>query len=900
MTSYSKPTNQEVDKAIPLLSSPQHEIYFFSRLENPNWIGPLAKRGVFKHPPKAEHVNGGVRFPGWPPGQYLARMAAKAPAEVAAVFKTIETDNPSVVGDMIDAALAMPADKAACLIPSISEAARKGRLWIYFKDATDLSLRLAEAGRSHAALTLAEAMFAPTFENTQQEPSERDIFWYKEGLKKVVPVLAGSIAHEFLPSLCDWLNASVKAKNIVDPRSDYPYLWRPAIEEHEQNPDYDFAGVMVGFVRAGFEHAIRSGNLSLDVALEIVQRYAHVIFKRIRLHLIGEFAQQNARVACDTILNRELFDDYQYKHEYAMLAGRRLGLLSPEQRNEWFAWIDAGPDMSDFEQSMKSLGRAVPTEDDRRNWINHWQLEKLHWVRDWLTGAQQDYYKRMLAEFGEPELADMHVHVSSGFTGDDTPITVEELTAMTFEQVVHAVSSWRPERSRFTGPSIEGLGLAFQEYVAKNPEEFSAHARILVDQPANFIRHFIRQMAEAIKAGRPINVSAVLDLCDWVVERPIDERTTARQEYERLVDQNWQWTRDEISRFIQQVCAARTEDVPRYSLDSFRQRMRHLIASLCQDTAQSYILHDTGRDDPRLHDYLGFAINSPRGKAVEAALEYARWVANHIKKSEGKQETIPGGFTGMPEVREMLEWQIAPENRTSEALAVIGSRIGLVFWIDKEWLAQNGARLFRLEDIERGPGLAHGWAAWNAFLVWVRPHIEFYRIFKLQFASAVQHAAKVQLAQRNEHQPMYHLGEHLIMLYGRGQLSLDDDDCLFRRFIANANPEVRRHAIGFVGQTLAGVEQIPAKIIDRFQTLWDLYWGGPGRKDAEESPNAALFGTWFSSGKFPPRWALERLEQFVAVNPRPQPSHMIGERLAEIAEWDPLESTCRHASLSIL
>src|SRR5438128_7793895 len=77
MKSYSKPTNKQLDQAMPLLSSPQHEAYFFSRLENPNWIGPLAERDVFKYPPKAEHLEGEVRFPAWPPGRYLARMAAK-------------------------------------------------------------------------------------------------------------------------------------------------------------------------------------------------------------------------------------------------------------------------------------------------------------------------------------------------------------------------------------------------------------------------------------------------------------------------------------------------------------------------------------------------------------------------------------------------------------------------------------------------------------------------------------------------------------------------------------------------------------------------------------------------------------------------------------------------------
>jgi hypothetical protein len=93
---------------------------------------------------------------------------------------------------------------------------------------------------------------------------------------------------------------------------------------------------------------------------------------------------------------------------------------------------------------------------------------------------------------------------------------VEQLGAMTFEQVVDAISSWRPGRSQFTGPSITGLESAFEHYVATRPEAFSKQARTLIDRPAIFLRGFLHQISESIKAERQIDLSAVLDLCDWL------------------------------------------------------------------------------------------------------------------------------------------------------------------------------------------------------------------------------------------------------------------------------------------------------------------------------------------------------------------------------------------------
>jgi hypothetical protein len=891
MTSYNKPTNEQLDAAIPLLSSPQHEAYFFARLENPNWIGPLAERDVFCHPPRVEHVQaGGVRFPAWPPSQYLARMAPKAPTEVAAILANLETENPSVVGDTLRAALAMPPEVAVSLVPPICRAAREGILWIHFKDASDLCVRLAKGGEFHTAQKFAEALFTPSFEVGQGEPRRRDAYWYKKGLSEVVPLLAPVRPREFVPKLCDWLTKCVEAKRHVDPESgcDYSYVWRPAVEEHEQNRDYDFAGGMVGFVREGFEQAVRSGSLTLDDALKILERYSYLVFRRIRLHLISEFANQNPELARQTILTRELLDDYKYKHEYAMLVSRRLDLLSPEQRDEWFGWIEAGPDMSDYDESIKkNLGRDA-TEKDRQGRIRYWQFQKLHWVRAHVPGERRKFYEEMVAQHGEPQLADLNVYVGSGRWGHDSPVTVDQLKSKTFEEVVDEVSLWRPEESDLTGPSVEGLASTFEQFVATNPDEFSAKARIMVNRPAIFVRGFVSKMTEAINRGREINLSAVLELCHWIVERPVEERTTPRQPHGHLVDENWQWTREEVCRFVESVCKAEKEDGPKHPLDALRESMWKLIAQLCRDRADSSIVHDLSATDPRDYDYLDLAINSPRGNAVEAALEYARWVANHVKESRGKQEVVLGGFDVMPEVQEMLEWQIAPENRSFVALAVIGSRIGLIYWIDKTWLAENAAQLFRLEDIEETPVAAHGWAAWNAFLVWVRPHIEFYRIFESQFEFAVEHAAKIELNEQSREQPMHHLGEHLMVLYGRGQLA--GDEGLLKRFLENANPDVRRHAMGFVGQSLEGDEQVSPDIVERFEKLWDLYWAGAGRNDAGEAPYAWLFGTWFSCGKFSEPWALDRLHQFVEVSPIPQPDDEIVDKLSEMAHIDVVKS----------
>ena len=217
----------------------------------------------------------------------------------------------------------------------------------------------------------------------------------------------------------------------------------------------------------------------------------------------------------------------------------------------------------------------------------------------------------------------------------------------------------------------------------------------------------------------------------------------------------------------------------------------------------------------------------------------------------------------------MLQWQVAPENRTFEAMAVVGSRMNIIYWIDRDWLAKNCEKLFRLDEIERSPATAHGWAAWNAFLVWVMPHADYFRIFESQFRYAVEQAATVELAGRDHEQPMHRLGEHLMVLFGRGVLDLNGT--IIQRFLETANADIRRHAIGFVGRSVEGSETIPGEIIKRFMALWDFYWPRIGKADAQSKPDAWLFGPWFASGRFPGDWGLNALLSLSRSIRRPNP-----------------------------
>jgi hypothetical protein len=886
MKSFNKPTDNQVNAAVALLCSPNYRAYFFQRLENPNWIIPLRDRGFFGDPQATEGVEGGgVRHPPWPASQYLTRMADVAPNEVADILVRIETDNSSVLTDIVDAAIKMPADIAVALVPTVCKSLRADAFGVIFPKATDLCVQLGTNNQEDAAMVLAEALFGLEL-HERGTKRQRERYFYTEGLKKIVPVLTVRHPEEFVEHLCKWLGTAIKQEaDYTGPgtREDYSWSWRPTIEEHEQNRNYDFPCEMVGFVRQAFEQAIDDGQMTLINGLAIVEKQPSSVFKRLRIHLVNRFAEQTPDLARSMMMERQMLEDDECKHEYAMLVGHRFPMLLEEHRNAWLGWIEAGPDMSRFEEFFNAGAGREPTEADRQNRIRNWQFNHLHWIRNHLEGKWHTLYQEMFAQFGEPVLADLNSYHSSGW-GFDSPFTVEGLNALSFTQVIEKVDVWQPEQTRRfpRDPRKEGLASTFGQYVASKAEEFSAQAELLKDRQPIYVRTFIDKMADSAKAGG-INIGAVLRLCTWVVEQPIGQDADDRKSWD-MVDRSWRYTRDSICQLLRTLCGRAAEETEQYALYEFRETIIALLEQLTHDPVRSYLVDEAERKNPQVYDFLTSAINSPRGKAVDALIAYARWIARHVQREEAGRMIVPHGFGDMPEVQRLLEWQIATENASFESFAIIGTYIDLLYWIDRSWVEENVSKVFDLDVIERDLTRAYGWAAWNAFLVWGQPSLTLYRMLRPQYAYAVERLPGIVVPENAREAPIHHFGEQLILLYGRGNLAECNDETLLHQFLSAAPSDVRSETIAFVGHSLDHSEKLPEAILARFQTLWDWYWPKFGVLDAKARPQGGLFGQWFTSKQFPDGWSLERLEQFLQVLPIPDFAEQIAERLTELAE----------------
>ena len=858
---------------------------FWNLLDSPEWIPLLRNGGFFNNPQPVERLDsGGVRYPKWPPSSYLARMAEHAPDLVTAIFLEIETDNWAIAHDVVDAAKEMPGDYSTQLVPKIIQWIKDKVLWHDLDDIAKLCDRLVKRGQVNAAVELMRGAFRFDWANEDRQVGIDSDYLYIRGIEEnVIATFASVCPGELLEHLFSELRAGIKVDRYVRDATDNDasFIWRPAIEDHEQNSDFDTKSKLVGCVVKALKEIIEDSILSLDNVMKMLERENYLVFKRIRLHLIRVFAHRNKALAQKTMVKRNLFNSAQEQHEYAMLVHDRFSMLSNSDQSKWFGWVDGGPEGFDQNCFDAKLGA-----DERERQTKWWQYEKLSWVKPYLKGKRLDLVKEM--ESGEREPGQTFFsYYSSGVYSVSLkgPFTVEMLSNMGFEEAVAAVDAWQQPASTtpHEGPSYEGLAETFEKYCATEPEKVSVCAMSLKGRRALYVRSYLKAISKAIGGDKEVDIGAVLKLCLWVVQQPVDQNTSPADGAWGLIDKNWQWTWDRIAELIEVACEANISQ-------DHRPAMWEVIKRLTKggEVAGGIVLSD--ESDVRFEDYATYSLNSSRGKAMTAVMAYAHWFANTVAKGEGNRKIVEGGFGQMSEVQELIEEELSSDDGSGiGSRAVYGRHIGLLYWIDSKWLNDQAEKIFDIQRFESDRNYAHGWAAWNTFLRLVQPHIEFYRILANQFSYAVDQAAQIRFEERKHDSPFDRLGEHLMILYGRGDLGLEDDQKIIQRLLAQAARPVRTHAITYVGRSFRKYDgEVPPEVLDRFQRLWEWYWKEVGEEDAKADAKNWAFGWWFVCGVFDDSWSLKQLQLVTDVAPKPEPDSLIVERLVDLCGVDPV------------
>jgi hypothetical protein len=537
MKSYKTPTPETVDKAVASMVRLEQQRYFFDRLENPNWIEPLRKKGFFSTPPtpKRDEVRGTIEFQNWPAARYLSRMATLAPDAVSSIILSIpETENPFVVRDFLKAALSMPGEIAARVAPKIGSLIRSTYL-VCSEMAGKLAVILARAGKREQAFVVLKAALEivpdprPVAEELKRfDPDYRHEartrirgYEYDLILQRNTRELATSLGVEFVKMLSKLLARALELEHVRDrgstgKREDYSYVWFPNLSsgEHRESPKR----MLISAIIAAADQVSSQGEEQFQQIRAVFSSQKFKVFERLELEIISRHLDIGREAAIAKLTDKRLFEDLGVRPEYYSLSAKAFGLLDRAKKAEILQWIEQGVN----KQRLLDNGLSVEEADTH---IEHWRLERLVPIEDHLPDEWKQRYLSLQEKFGKPHPQSPVFSGGAYAITANSPMPAEELDALSVDEILAYLKSWRPSSEDQQGPfgtSEDGLAAVLTGIVAKRPAGFAERLQEFKNQDPTYVRGALQGLESALRARQPFDWKAVLELCIWIVSQPIE------------------------------------------------------------------------------------------------------------------------------------------------------------------------------------------------------------------------------------------------------------------------------------------------------------------------------------------------------------------------------------------
>jgi len=873
-------SNEVIDKVIASMKSSVDVEYFFSKLNKPDWIQPLFDKKLFNDPP-APIVDGGyITTPSWPISQYLVRMSDKAPDIVSEVILKIpETDNERIHQDYAQAALNMPPEHAVKIAKLESIWIKKTSYFyiLYPEYIGKLVSYLVDNNQADIAFLLAANILALKQEIKESgDPGSDDHFidievipkfsqwWYIKMLEKNIPSLVNhaSTNYKTLKLLCGLLKQALdKGEGSND---DYSYLWRSFIGESSQNSrHHEIRDGLLVAVRDAAIAIVNSDKSKLGDIIEIIMSFNSVIFERIAFYILSEFPSESPDLTSQYLGSKEWFQKRQLRVEYACLARNGFQYLSDADKSKIMSWIDEGPDLDKYSAWYKESHNEEPPKELLVARKKIWQRDRLDQFKDHLGAAWTDHYQSLIAELGAPDSPEYLYKHSVSWVGPTSPMTVDEINELDVEALVQNLKEWQPSGASMD-PSPEGLSRNLSEAIKTNIDKFKDSASLFKGLSPTYVRGVFQGFRDNHSKLDKHSWSGIIDLCAWVLSQDYDIEAE-QEDIDSDEDPGWSWCRKTIASLLDSGLKKGDGQIP---ID-LKEQVWPLIHSLTQDPDPTPA-HETEYGGSNMGPST-MAINTVRGEAMHALVEYGLWIA---RNTPDKQIN----FDYIPEMRQVLDERLNPEIDPSLAIrSVYGQFFPWLNLLDTNWASEAKTRIFSDDELGLGD------AAWDAYITFCQPYDDTFKVIPDMY---LKYAQKLSDANEDDERDrsLEHFASHIITFYWRSKLELGDD--MIQAFYTHAPLRLRKKAIEFIGRSLGNTRDgLEENIEQRLKALYE--WRQAEADKSGEYEELAEFCWWVDADIVNREWVLTKFHELLKVLDKLDSLDFAARRLGNYLEVNP-------------
>lgn len=828
-----KPSSARVAQVLELVREEAHARYFFravAELGNVGWLAPLDSARVFDEPPDAIPVGEGMfRVPSWPASRYLARIGDKRPGEVLRIAHRIRTDNFNVILDLLDACLQMTPHDAAQIVPKVDEWIDSPYSSLIPAKVGDLLSHLVTGEEWEPALDLVRILTRPVLppgpsEDVERQQASREVVsrfdrWdFNNIMRNQVHTLAVIKPREVLCILEAQLRGAIGMEGHDSIDDDGSCLWRPAIEDHDQNWGLEgMKDVLTVGLRDALERAMSDAPEQVEPIIERYLGDSFSVFRRLALHLVRLGRQHYQKLVLKVFDGREVLDDIAVHHEFSLLMRECFQELPEDSK---IAFLD----MIVGEPPSEEEGKTRLDELHRR----HWVLRRLWLVREHLMPPYDSLYTYLVDRFSEPEHPEFLAWHGPVWVGPTSPKDRSELVRMSAREVLEYLWAFVPSGDAFDD-SREGLARQLEAVVRDEPEDYVAIAPDFVSRGVHptYVYHLVRGFHEAWKDDKELDWERVLALCEPISLALTDAAVSLVRAELEIGEIGWSAVRAAIARFFAGALQRDDRPLPMEMMP----RIRDILLGFMWDS-------EPRPEDERKHaegalDWVTLRINSTRGVAADALLEYAlRHARLHKEEYEAGKDTGAHPCRLEPEMKAAFNNMLDKSKELSAAVhSIFGQCLPNFLYLDRDWTIANLDAIFPSD-----PDKALYWkAAWEAYMLYCgRMYTEIYKLLRPQYWRAVQAMARSEVSKvikRTEHRLAYHLAlaykvglEILAAVSGERPMGFakpETEGSLLDAFLASASDEVRATLVRGLGSELRPDKAVEDKDWQCLREYWE-------------------------------------------------------------------------------
>jgi hypothetical protein len=485
-----------------------------------------------------------------------------------------------------------------------------------------------------------------------------DDHWLQQILAHHVQPLAAKRPQE----TTQLLEGRVRDVYATDLHKEHSIIYRPAIEDNEQNHQFRAAeNRTVEALRDALLTWVGNEPTNAAPYLETLLRSDSEILRRIAIYIMNRY-WPTMRSLYLPLVQREPFTSGHLHELYALLAERFVEFTGPERE----ATIDAL-------RHMPPPTHAEEPDTSRKHLQQRWLTaivgKGAAEVDDWMATLTAD------PTVGPPPShPDFTSYMSSWSGPGASPYTVEELLGFAAAEVLSNRLNNFEETGSWGSRTLDGLISVLQDSARTNPAAFVRVLPSLVDAKSGFQQAVIRGLQQAWDAKQQ---SAP---CNWDEgwEQLIGffEKVVAKPNLGEDEDNQHKW----LLAAIADCLRAGTQDDEHAYTPTLLTRTQAIIDALLQRLPAETKL----TDDP-----MFTAINTPKGRAIEALFSHALRACRVADQTTGNHTSL------WAKLQPIFDREVnACQNNNVEFSTLCGAYLAQLEYLDARWTAQHVPNIF--------------------------------------------------------------------------------------------------------------------------------------------------------------------------------------------------------------